>query len=1076
MRKLYVYLLLCLCIAATQAATATQNGQLLVKLKNAPVTELFKQIQEQSAWRFFYKDDLVADAGNITLFMHAGITDILDKGLQSTSLGYTISGNQVTIVPKAAMPPRQSKSNAAADDTLVLVKGRIYDTHEPPQGLPGVTVKLKDGNIGTTSDPDGYFSIRVPKNKLLVFSQIGYLPQEYSSGNGNNGLTIALKENISRLDEVVVTGLTEQQRKHIASSVATLNVASAMNGKPITTISQALQGGVTGLQVQQGSGLPGGDAATVKIRGISTLNSSNPLVLVDGVPMDMNHIDPLTIESVTVLKDAAAAASYGARAANGVIVITTRRGVPGKVSVMYDGYYGLQSPTFLPDLVDAPAYMRMYNEAQVNAGNQPFYSQDVIDSTITGADPVKYPNTDWQDLIINKAAPITSQSLGISGGNNMARFALNVNYQNQEGIIPLSRQRKYNIRANTSVSLSKKLTVNIDLLAIKRNQSQPNRLSGSNGNRILEDVYRVPPTILPKYPENQYGVDIYGRFVDIVNPLAYAEKGGIRKGEFGQSSINLQPRWEVMPNLFLRGQFSFRLNSDITQDTRDNYNFLDYNTGQLLQTWTQQRAFKLARTTYYYLAGSADYTLDRGDHHLFAMAGYSQEESNNGTQTSSSDVTSISIWSLLSAYAKVNYSYRDKFLLELTGRTDGSSKFGPQNKHGFFPSVAVGWNVSKEPFMQSIRAVSNMKLRASLGKLGNEGIDPYLYQNTINNSNGVETSNGNPIIGWETVNMLDIGLDLALFKGKLELVADYYDKRTTGMILFPQLSYTGGFEDDVPFNSGKVSNKGWEVSLNYNAQVNKNVNLSIRPGVTSNKNRITDMAGGTNITTTTIDEVGGPIGSWFGYKAAGLLQASDFDAAGNPLIPVVPGAKPGDIKYLDLNNNKIIDSEDQQRIGSNLPTLNYFANVHIGWKKLDLEFLLQGVNKSDAILQGMLALPLDMSKDGGVPTKYYLSNYWTPERTDARFPRLNAAPASNKYSSDFWFENGAYLRLKYIQLGYNYSSDALKRAGISRIRVYANAQNLWTLSSMTLMDPESQGNQWTYGVMKSFIAGLNVQF
>lgn len=1077
MRKLYVCLLLCLCMVATQAATATQNGQLLVKLKNAPVTELFKQIQEQSAWRFFYKDDLVADVRNITLFMHAGITDILDKGLQSTSLGYTITGNQVTIVPKAAMPPRQSKSAAGPDDTLVLVKGRVYDTHEPPQGLPGVTIKLKDGNIGTTSDPDGYFSIRVPKNKLLVFSQIGYLPQEYSSGTGNNGLTIALKENVSKLDEVVVTGLTEQQRKHIASSVATLNVASAMSGKPITTISQALQGGVTGLQVNQGSGLPGGDAATIKIRGISTLNNSNPLVLVDGVPMDMNFIDPLTIESVTVLKDAAAASSYGARAANGVILITTRRGVPGKVSVMYDGYYGVQTPTFLPALVDAPEYMRLYNEAQVNAGNQPYYADSTIANTIAGIDPVKYPNTNWQDLIIDKHSPITSHSIGVSGGNNLGRFALNVNYQDQEGMIPLSRQRKYNIRANTSVTLSKKLLVNIDLLAIKRNASQPNRVSGSGGNRILEDVYRVPPTILPKYPGNQWGTEIYGRFADIVNPLAYAEKGGIRNSEYGQSSINLQPRWEVLPNLYLRGQFSFRLNSDFSNDTRDNYNFLDYYTGQLLQTWTQQRSNKLARTTYYYLGGTAEYTLDRGDHHLFVMGGYSQEENNGSSQGSGSDdKTTFSIWSIMSGYAKANYSYKDKYLLELTGRADGSSKFGPANKFGFFPSFAVGWNVSKEPFMQHIRAVSNMKLRASYGKLGNEGIGLYLYQTTISNSNGVEQTNGNPEIGWETVNMLDLGLDLGLFGGKLELVADYYDKKTTGMILFPQLSYTGGFEDDIPFNIGEVSNKGWEVSLNYNAQLSKDVSLSVRPGVTGNNNRILKLAGGTEATTTKINEVGGPIGAWFGYRTNGLLQASDFDAAGNPLVPVLPGAKPGDIKYLDVNNNKVIDAGDQGRIGSNLPTMNYFANVHLSWKKLDLEFLFQGVNRSDGYLQGMLALPLDLSKDGGVPTKYYAANYWTPERTNARFPRLSTAPANNKPNSDFWFENGAYLRLKYIQLGYNVTSDGLKKAGISRIRAYVNAQNLWTLTDMTLMDPESQGNQWTYGIMKSFIAGVNIQF
>lgn len=1059
-------------LLGVQASSFSQNTPLTVHVKNAPLHELFKQIQQQSNWKIFYKDELVSRAGTVTLHMRERrIVEVLDKALEGTPLGYTIVGNQVAIVPKEQAPARFLQQ--VRNDSLVTIKGRVYDTHEPPQGLPGVTIIVKGRPaMGTTTDPDGYFSIQAPRNQLLVFSLVGYEPAEHMVLGGNSGLSISLKEKVAALDEVVVVGLTEQQRKHIASSVASLNVKSALNGKPITTISQALQGGVTGLQVNQASGLPGGDAATIKIRGISTLNGSDPLVIVDGVPMDMEFIDPLTIENVTVLKDAAAAAIYGARAANGVILVTTRRGVPGRVAVTYDGYYGVQSPTVMSRIVDGPTYMRMYNEALVNAGKEPLYSDDDIQQTIEGKDPIRYPNTDWQKLIIDKTAPITSHSVGVSGGNSLARFAMNVNYQYQGGMTPVTSSKKYNIRANTSVSLAKNLQVNMDLMAIKRNILLPNRTLGNDGTRLLEDVYRVPPTIVPRYPRKDGSTtDIYGRYVDIVNPLAYAEVGGRTEREYAQSSINLQPKWEVIPGLNLRGQFSYRLNSDLEGSTRENYNFFDYYTGQLLQTWGQQRSYTLLRTTYYYLGANADYTLDVGKHHFFAMAGYSQEENNFTEKTN----TPLKIWSIISTYAKLNYSYDDRYLLELTARMDGSSKFASGNKYGVFPSVAVGWNLAKENFLQDSKVISNMKLRASYGQLGNESIGEYRYQTTINSSTGLETGYGNPNISWEKVNMLDVGLDLGLFHNKLEVVMDYYDKRTDDIILFPPLSLIGGFEDKVPVNAGKVRNRGFELSMNYNGNIGKNVEVSFRPGVTYNDNKITSLQNGPYVTTTQIDQEGSPVKSMFGYKTDGLLQEHDFDADGNPLVPTLPGSRPGDIKYLDLNGNKIIDSDDQTMIGNTTPRLNYFANFRIAWKGLDLEFLLQGTGNADALLEGMLALPLDNSKDGGVPTRFYADNYWTPQRTNAMFPRLSSLPSNNKLSSDFWFQNSAYLRVKYIQLGYRMESDFLKRAGIKGLRFYLNAQNPLTFTSLKLTDPESQGNQWTYGVMKAFIAGLNIQ-
>ncbi|SEW52520.1 TonB-linked outer membrane protein, SusC/RagA family [Chitinophaga arvensicola] len=1061
-------LLLVTAILGVSATGRSQDEHLNIRLHQGTLPQLFSQIQSQSRWRIFYKDELVNREQPLTLELQdKKIREVLDKALLNTGLSYRIMRNQVAIIPREKVQaPLPSQPVNPTEDSTYLIRGRVYDTHEPPQALPGVTIRVKDNNSqGTTTDADGYFTFHAKKNAVLVFSQMGYIAQEFTIIRSHNALNISLKENVAALDEVVVVGLSEQQRKHIASSISAVNIAQQTNGKPITALSQALQGGVTGIQVTQNSGLPGGDAAVIKIRGISTTNASNPLVMVDGVPMDMDYIDPVTVESVTILKDAAAAAVYGARAANGVILVTTKRGVAGRVAVTYDGYYGIQSPSAMPALVEAPQYMRMFNEAQVNAGNAPFYSEKDIQHTEAGDDPVKYPNTDWQKEILNRAAPITSHSLGVSGGNSLARFALTANYQNQQGMIPLNHSNKYNIRANTSITLNKKFLVYMDMLAIKRNTFYPNRPNGNDGNRILEDIFRVPPTILPKYPAKDGAPQMYGRYVDIVNPVAYAEHGGKALNEYGQSSINLQPKWEVLPGLNLRGQFSFRLNSDVYRTTRDNYYFFDYFSGKLVQTWGVDRGASMGRTTYYYAGVTADYTYDLKDHHFYVMGGYSQEESN-------SDYWDVR--SLLSFYGKVNYSYKDKYLLEGALRTDGSSRFGPGHKYGTFPSVALGWNVHKENFMASASFINNMKIRASYGRLGNENIDPYQYQNMISASDGVESVFGNPDITWETVDMLDLGLDLALFQSKLELTFDFYNKTTNGIILWPPVSYVGGM-GIPPVNAGRLRNKGLELSLNYNSRIGKDITLSVRPGISYNNNTFLTVKGGPYISGKTINKEGYALNSLYGYKTNGLLQAADFKPDGTPLVPVIANEKPGDIRYVDQNGDGLIDGNDQTVIGNPTPRADFFANFRVTYKKWELEMLLQGVSKCDAVLSGMLAYPLDMSFDGGVPTRYYADNYWTPQRTDARFPRLTTTPDINKLSSDFWIQNGAYVRVKYIQLGYNFSGVALKRVGVNGARVYLNAQNPFVFTTMKLVDPESQGNQWTYGIMKMYTAGVSIQ-
>lgn len=1069
--------LVTLSLAAEQtSAQPALNKRVSLELKNETLQGAFDKISAKTNVTFSYVSDAVTDKKISLTANNERLQTVIDRILKYYSLNYVVYKDKIMIL------------KTVAQDSLLSIRGRVTDTKYPPQPIPGAGVQVKRGGqliTGVQTDADGYFNVKAKRGDVVVFSSIGFDSQEYTVSRSITTLSIALADKAGALDEVVVTGMSEQQRKHIASSVATLNVSSNIGGKPITQLSQSLQGGVTGIQVTQSSGMPGSDAATILIRGMGTTGNSNPLVLVDGIPMDMNDIDPLTVESITVLKDAAAAASYGSRAANGVIVVTTKRGVPGRVSVTYDGYYGVQSPTFLPNTVDGATYMNMVNQAKVNSGQTKTFSELTIERTASGVDPLRYPNTNWLDLMINRASPITNHSVSVSGGNEVARFALTGNYIYQEGMLPTTNSDRFNLRANTSVTLTDKFVVNLDLLAIRDNRKTPQRDDNYGGNRLIEDLYRVPPYILPRYPDRD-GKIYYQSYLTLANPLAVVEQNGYRGYREDISSINIQPKWQVLPGLSLKGQFNYRVNSTHTTRFSDGFVFFDYFTGgQVAPTnWTAQRTSAIGRNTYFYLSGSADYTYKKNDHNLFAIAGYSQEQSAEGDWNQ---------WGILSGYTKINYSYKDKYLLELAGRIDGSSRFGPKNKYGFFPSVAAGWNIYKEDFMKNVDFVTNMKLRASYGTLGNQNIGLYQFQSPIQATNGLETRFGNPAIAWESVDMLDIGLDLGLFKNnKLEITLDYYRKLTRNMLQNPDVSLVAGMisptsvttPSNPPINSGNVLNTGFEMSANYFERISKKLALSIRPGFTYNKNEITALPSivmtSPNQTEWMIrtNRVGYPIRSYWGFQSDGLLQASDFAADGKTaLVPVYSTeARPGDIKYRDLNNDGKITDDDMTVLDNLMPKLNYFANMGFTYGKFDFEFLLQGTGKSAAPLQGMMALPLDESFDGGVPTVYYSQNYWTPDHTDARFPRLRAQPADNKLSSDFWLENGAYLRVKYIQLGYTFESAKMKLFGVNAVRLYFNTQNPFTFTSMRLLDPENRGNQYTYSIMRFYTMGVNVKF
>ena len=959
--------------------------------------------------------------------------------------------------------------NHAVNEKISL-RGQVYEKTSSPMPMVGVSVQVKGKEIGVTTDIDGYFNIQVEKGDVLVFSFIGFKTTEYTVKRRESNLIISMEEDVNLLNEVVVTGLSEERKLNSISSISQVKVAANVVNKPITSLSQALQGGVTGISVSQESGLPGGDAAAVKIRGVSTLGNSDPLVLVDGIPMDMNNLDPNTIESVTVLKDAAAAAVYGARAANGVIVVKTKRGVVGKVNVNYSGYAGVQKATYMPDFVDAPTYMKMVNEAYYNIGGDPVYSDDAIAITQAGTDPLLYPNTDWLDLLW-KDQTLQNHSLSISGGNNIARFAVTGNFLLQDGFLNNYKYERFNLRANTTVNLRDNISVDVDLNMIRSSQHQPS-VADSGGQSPLYQLYGIPPTIVGKYPARENDPnEYYGNYgSNMQNPLAQIGQGGYTQQISDNISVNLQPRWTIIPGLTWRGQFSYRVNSGTKKEERHAFNFFDYNNGQLLATWGNRFAASVSRSSYYYLGTTLEYTLEKGKHRLFAIGGTNIELNNSDAWKE---------YSMHSAYIKANYTYNGRYLVEGTLRADGSSRFGKGNKYGYFPSVGLGWNVSEESFMKDLTWLSNLKMRASYGQLGNENIGLYKYQTLIDSGNGNETTFGNPDITWEKVNMFDIGADISLFNGMVDLTFDYYDKKTTDILLTPSISMIGGL-GSTTINAGRVSNKGWEFSVNL-AKSLGDWELSLFGGISKNKNKITKLVSGPYDNGSTIHQEGHPLNSFYMYKTDGLLQESDFTTdADGALIPkegivIIDGQQPGDIHYLDMNGDKAITADDRTIMGSSEPKLNYFANFSLKWKNFDFEIMCQGVNGVEAYYGGNFAVPLRLDGNSTTPQEFHL-DYWTPKNPNAKFPRLTPTPGNNSLSSDYWRFDASYCRVKYIQLGYTFKQEWTRKFLVNNLRVFVNLQNPFTIAKEDRVDPEGRGSHTTYPMVKTYSAGLNVAF
>ena len=942
------------------------------------------------------------------------------------------------------------------------VSGTVTDAAGVP--LIGANVLIQGTTSGTQTDFDGNYSISVSSGQVLVFSYIGYKGQNVTVGSGNT-INVTLEEDASKLDEIVVIGYGTQKVVNLTGSVEVIK-GEEIARQPVFQTSQALAGLAPGLVATQSSGQPGADGATIRIRGIGTFGNSgnNPLILVDGIPDSLNGVDPNDIESISILKDASASAIYGSRAANGVIIITTKRGKIGKVSVNYDTYVGFQDPVQNLKFLDGLGYIE-----QLNIANPGTYTDDFIADYIAGRGTDAFPDTDWVDEVFSENGFQQYHRLGVNGGTEKIKVSASISYMDQEGNIPNFDFRRFNGRFNTDVKISEKFDINFDLNFRRSERRDPSAGLGE----ITRQAYRIPPLFTAINSDGSWGPGWNGQ-----NPVAGAVDGGRDFEQFNYFRGTLKVNYRPIEDLVISMTYSPQHNDDYRKTFRAQYDWVD-----LSQSGTYPNSNSLSEsnnrgytdnfnvvTTYdktfgdHNVGGTLGYEFLKNDTNRFSasrrnfiLQGFQQLDSGDAdTQLNSG---SANLFGLESAFGRINYTYKDKYLFEANLRRDASSRFAPQFRADWFPSFSAGWTVSNEAFLENISAISFLKLRASWGQLGNQNVGTnFAYVSLF----GVGTSNpiigGGPITGgaqsvlanraltWETGESTNFALDAKFFDNRLALTAEYYIRETNDILLSSNSGIPPSIGLSAPRqNIGSVENKGWDLAVDWQDNIGSDFNYSVNFNISDYKNEVTDLGEGIDELPPggTITRVGESLGSIFGLKKVGLFQdQAEIDSA--PTHGFGP-VSPGDVRYEDINGDGTVNNDDRTIIGNSLSRLNYGLDLSASYKGFDFSVSFLGVGKRDIVLSGDAAYPFFNA--GKI--QEWQTDVWTPQNTDAQYPRYTPGSShSNWRTSEQWLFDASYLRVRNITLGYSFPENVLETLKINSLRLYLSGQNLFTFDNL----------------------------
>ena len=990
------------------------------------------------------------------------------------------------------------------------VTGKVLSA-EDNTPLPGVTVEVSGAETAVTTGADGSFSIRAASGASLSFSTIGYLSKQIKVNDAVVGV-VTLEEDVKSLNSVVVVGYGTQKKVNLTGSVVTVDM-TGKEGQPITNVSNALHG-TPGLFVNLGNSQPGVDRSSIRIRGIGTLNENDPLVLVDGVEYSMDELNPNDIASISVLKDASAAI-YGSRAANGVILVTTKTG-KGASKVNYNYYYGIQQPTTMPDAIwDPIVYMKLKNQAEINGGKQAVdYSDEEIAEYQNGlkTDPFTYPSSNWFDIALENGI-IQKHDVSVSGSSDKYQYRFSLGYLDRDGVIigPNNREKKYSIGLNSSINVTKKLKVGLTLDGYYRQYTQPFYTS------FWTYLMRTLPILTDTLADGRYGnswLRTPGRN-NWENPRMIAYTG------YGKKTVQ-----RFLASAFADYQLPFGINYKIKFGI-DKYDGLlseftpqvkTYNpkTGSSINWNSPSTAPRAKNTDYSDLNIHFYNTLDwqhqfNGVHNLSVMAGSSYDRFGSGSfvgamtgyldatltaldaGTERYDVGGHTTEDVLESYfGRLNYDYDGKYLLEATFRYDGSSRFAPGNRWGFFPAVSAGWRIDRESFFGGAgNLFSLLKLRGSVGQMGNQQVPLYSYENAIvlgrNYAFGGTLASGAAAIAysdrnisWETTTTYDLGIDSELLRNRISITADVYKKRTTGILREVNIPAQIGGLSGPQENIGTMENIGYEIALRYRNSIGA-FNYDINGSVSYNRNEVVDIDGQIlydyNTNLSTITQAGYPINSYYLLQAEGIFQ-SDEEVANSAFQS--NATKAGYIRFRDINKDNIINGDDRVIVNTstNIPKYTYGFGFNVDYKGLSLNAFFQGVAGLKIYPTANLAYPFN---NGANATWEWTTDAWTPDNKDARLPIITESTGSqdNFQPSTFWLRDGSYLRLKNIQLAYSLPDRWTTAAKISKVTVFVNAENALTFSKYDDFDPESLLNASTlyhYPMLKTFSGGVRVSF
>lgn len=1098
-------------------SAAPLYGQISVTFKDVPLMEALSTLENKSEYSFFYSNMLPDKDARVSIDARdKSIEFILDNIFSNLSISYEINGHQIVL--------REDKKEDK--NTSYKASGVVIDSAGEP--VIGAGVVIEGSTNGTITDVDGRWELVVPSTTTkIVISSLGYKEQVVAAGSAS-ARTVTLHEDSQMLQETVVVGYGVQKKVNLTGAVAMVN-SEEMNARPISSVASGLQGLLPGVTVVNSSSQPGQANTTIRVRGVGTIGNSNPLILIDGIEGDISSINPEDIESVSVLKDAASSAIYGARAANGVLLVTTKKLAAGKDAVTkinFSAYAGIQTPTRLPEMCDAIEFMTLDNEARKNVDTADAWLPEDFDKVRNNTDPNYFGNTDWIGQVIKKVAPQQNYSLSLNGTLGNSGYMLSYRYFDQSGLTVgnSTGETRHNLRFKINTKLIDRVTLSSNLGYTTTKVISPVSSLTSGGGAIYTAM-RIAPNVPVRYTDGTWA---YGG--GNTNPVAILRDGGRAKTDADELSIMEVVKVDILKGWDVSATYnvtSYNGLKDILKKT------ITFNNPEDGSTYSYQSPNSIKNIDYRHNQQTfilqTNFDLNFGKHNVSGVVGMSQEwytsrsfeasrtkliteqdpTLNLGDPQTMSNASTYSSWAIRSGFGRVSYNWNERYLLEGNLRYDLSSRFHKSNRSGLFPSVSAGWRISEENFMAATRTyLDNLKIRASWGMLGNQYVGssnyPYLsvlqaYTSGIsmigaNATTGyVQSTLSNPNLSWEKIKMLDLGFDLAMFSNRLTFSFDWYNKDTDGILL--KLNYPAQLgAKPSEQNAGKVNNKGWEMDLNWRSQAGEFM-YGIGFNLSDVKNKIVDLGGNApDLSGNQIRMVGYPIDAFYGYIADGLMTPEDFKINNPethtynlPNIPVILGNRyqPGDIKYKDLSgpegvpDGRITPEYDRTVLGSSIPRYTYSVRGNLGWRGIDFSFVLQGVGKCSGYLEGSARHALqDMA---AYPQKVHLERYnvVTNPNPKASYPRLTYNTGFNQNTfSTFWLEDASYLRVKNVQLGYTFPEKWMKKARIDNFRVYASADNLFTFSKFFYAyDPETPVSKGGYyPLVKTVVIGVNLTF